>query len=44
MEDKKEKKSMGYRFGYFCGGVLTLCAISLIVAVTVKIIFWMFGF
>lgn len=39
-EEKKEKKSLSYRIGYFCGGVLVLCATAIVVALTVKIITW----
>lgn len=36
----KDGKSFGYAIGYICGTILVLCAMSLIVAMTVKVIMW----
>lgn len=40
--DDKEKKSAGYKAGYGLGIVFTMCLGAIIIALTLKLLFWMF--
>lgn len=42
MEHNENNKSLGYKVGTAFGTIIFGCVAALLIAVTVKIIFWMF--
>ena len=42
MENKHDKNDIGYKAGQALGMLLVACSSALILALTIKIIFWLF--